>query len=111
PIHVEISPNIDAHLTEMQSRHIFHITHEALSNAARHAKPTQISLRVLKMDGEIVVIVEDDGIGFDYQPRVTPGHHGLANMQARAEQLNARLDIDSSPGQGTRLTLTFRYER
>lgn len=109
PIHVEISPNIDAHLTEMQSRHIFHITHEALSNAARHAKPTQISLHLLKMDGEIVVIVEDDGVGFDYHPRVTPGHHGLANMQARAEQLNARLDINSSPKQGTRLTLKFRY--
>ena len=108
PIQAEITPGIDKHLTEMQSRHIFHITHEALSNAARHAKASRISLVLTKDDSFITTIVEDDGIGFKVSPNIAPGHHGISNMQARADQLNATLDINSVPQQGTRLTLTLQ---
>lgn len=105
PIRVEISHNIDAYLTDTQARHIFHIAHEALSNAARHARSSYISLKVIR-EGEIItVVVEDDGVGFTMLPQVSPGHHGLANMQSRASQLNSTFDIASASGEGTRLTL------
>ncbi len=107
PIYVEIAPNIDASLTEMQARHIFHISHEALSNAARHAKASHISYRLVKTGNEITVLIEDDGVGFDLHPQIKPGHHGLANMQARAAQLNAFFDIDSRLHEGTRLKLVI----
>ncbi|GAB4446800.1 MAG: hypothetical protein Kow0031_29430 [Anaerolineae bacterium] len=111
PIRVDISHNIDAYLTDMQARHIFHITHEALSNAARHAKANHISLKLSREGSAIMVVVEDDGIGFTMHPQVSPGHHGLANMQSRASQLNATFDIDSTPGKGTRLTLKLQAGR
>lgn len=98
----------DAYLSDLQARHVFHICHEALSNAVRHAKPKQISLG-LKREGRIVTVwVKDNGLGFKNELRVTPGHHGVANMQARAAEIGGTLLIESSPQQGTTLTLTFR---
>ncbi len=111
PIKVDISHDVDTVLTDMQARHIFHITHEALSNAARHAKANHISLRLFREGSTITVVVEDDGVGFVMHPQVSPGHHGLANMQSRASQLNATFDIDSTPQQGTRLTLRLQAGR
>jgi PAS domain S-box-containing protein len=109
PIQAEISPDIDSHLSETQARHIFHITHEALSNAARHAKASRIRLSISRDQEKVTVIVEDDGIGFTYDPDMTPGHHGLRNIQSRAGQLDASFSIDAGPGTGTRLTLVFNY--
>ena len=108
PIQAVISPDIDDYLSEMQARHVFHICHEALANAARHAKAKHISLGVTR-EGEMVTLwVEDDGIGFKSKPQVKPGHRGLANMQARASEIGTKLKIDTVPQQGTRLAVTFR---
>jgi PAS domain S-box-containing protein len=112
PIKAEISPNIDASLTETQSRHIFHITHEALSNAARHANASQILLRIHRDDQnkKITVVVEDDGVGFEYPADSSPGHRGLSNIQSRAAQLNSGFQIHTAPNEGTRLVLDFEYD-
>jgi PAS domain S-box-containing protein len=107
PIQAQIEPGLDNHLTEMQARHIFHIAHEALSNAARHAKASQISLSLTRDHGQVVVVVADDGVGFTLQPLAAPGHHGLVNIKDRADQLNAGLEIKTAPHAGTRLTLTL----
>lgn len=109
PIQSEIAPDIDDYLSDMQARHVFHISHEALANAARHAKPSRISIRLTRADDKITLQIEDDGIGFNvdsHQPK--PGHRGLANMHARASQVGGTLKIDSRPQEGTSLTLTFR---
>jgi PAS domain S-box-containing protein len=113
PIKAEIPPDIDTYLTEMQSRHIFHITHEALSNAARHANANQIWLRIHCDDQnkKIKVIVEDDGVGFEFHPESSPGHRGLSNIRSRAVQLNSGFHIDTALNKGTRLVLEFEYDR
>lgn len=108
PIKANVAPDVDTFLTETQARHIFHISHEALSNAARHAKANHISYSISREDNKVTVLIEDDGVGFDVHPRITPGHHGLANIQARAAQLDAFFDIDSNPNGGTRLKLVVR---
>jgi len=109
PIRAEIAPEIDAALTEVQARHIFHISHEALSNAARHAKASRILYQISKTGDIITVLIEDDGVGFaQMPPQIIPGHHGLVNMQTRASQLNAQFSIDSRHNEGTRLTLVIR---
>jgi len=108
PIQAEISPDIDNHLSDMQARHVFHICHEALANAARHAKAKHISLGVLREGGVVTLWVEDDGVGFNGKPRVKPGHRGLANMYARASEIGAKLNIETAPQEGTRLTMAFR---
>jgi len=108
PVEAKIAPDIDAYLKEQQARHMFHICHEALSNAARHAKANRISISLTGSDQKITLCIEDDGVGFELPPAINPGHRGLANIQRRVSQLGGILEIDSTPYQGTRLTVTLR---
>lgn len=86
-----------------------HVIGEALLNARRHAGAGQISLQLVRSDSEATVIVEDDGQGFD--PATSPAdgrrHFGLDIMRARATRLGGRLAVDSRPGRGTRVKLTW----
>ncbi len=72
---------------------------EALSNVRRHAGAGRVVLR-LSASPEPVVEVVDDGVGFD--TRAADGY-GLDGMRRRVEAAGGRLDVDSAPGQGTRL--------
>jgi signal transduction histidine kinase len=80
------------------------IVHEALSNAARHSRAKGLKLSVLQTESALIVSIKDDGIGFDTAQR-SEGL-GLRNMRRRAELIHGHVQIDSQPGQGTRLTLT-----
>jgi signal transduction histidine kinase len=76
-----------------------------LSNAARHAQAGRIAI-ALDVDGdESVLTIADDGVGFDPERPPGAGHHGLANMRARAPAIGGRLEIHSQPGAGTRIVL------
>jgi signal transduction histidine kinase len=60
------------------------------------------------------LIIEDDGAGFTPEERPAPGierGRGLANIEERARDLGARVQLDSAPGRGTRLEADFPYGR
>ena len=59
---------------------------------------------------ELVLAVEDDGIGFDPAAR-EHNRHGLAGMAHRVQMLAGRLDIASAPGKGTRITARVPFAR
>jgi nitrate/nitrite-specific signal transduction histidine kinase len=85
------------------------VVQEALLNARRHARARRIAL-VLERRGEAVSItVQDDGQGFDVHAysQGKQGHFGLSIMRARAARIGGRLQIDSVPGQGTRVSLIW----
>jgi PAS domain S-box-containing protein len=103
----EIDPKIESYVDDVQAGHLFYIAHEALSNVARHAVAHQALLRLGRLGEVIRLQIEDDGIGFELPAQINPGHHGLANMQARVSLLDATLHIDSAPQQGTRVTITL----
>ncbi len=105
PIHVEIDSDINNYVTDLQASQIFHIAHEALSNAARHARPKKINLALIRQGNLLILRVEDDGHGFLVTDSINHGHHGLSNIRKRAAILDADLRIDSAPNQGTRLIL------
>lgn len=108
PIHADIDRALAARIHPKQELQLLHMTRELLSNALRHsgAKQVTISLRVLP-DGLARLEVSDDGDGFD--PGATQGTgRGLANLAARARDLDARLEIDSSLGKGARIAVWFR---
>jgi signal transduction histidine kinase len=107
PIEVEIDPDINDYVTDLQASHIFHIAHEALSNAARHARPKKISFSLIRQANTLILRVQDDGLGFELPNTVVHGHHGLANMYKRASILNADLKIESTSNKGATLTLTI----
>jgi len=80
---------------------LYRIAQESLTNILRHAKASHLSL-ILRQDAEkIVMIIEDDGIGFD--PDLSENSHrlGLVGMRERAEMLGGTLTVESSPGIGT----------
>jgi len=88
---------------------VLSIVKEALSNVARHAAAHQV---VIDLADEVAegasgwrVTVSDDGSGFDPTNPVVLGHHGLANMRARARDVGGTLDLESRPGGGTHVTV------
>jgi signal transduction histidine kinase len=82
---------------------------EALANVVKHASATEVSV-VLVYDGEwLKLTVQDNGRGFDlYAENLAgqPGSVGLLGLQERFSLLDGRLDIESIPGQGTRVVAT-----
>jgi signal transduction histidine kinase len=84
---------------------IFRIAQEALANIARHARPSHISVEFgVDETGTLLTLsITDDGAGFDVNSTITG--MGLANMQSRAEEIGARLSIDSASAGGTTVLL------
>ncbi|HHJ07132.1 MAG TPA: sensor histidine kinase, partial [Anaerolineae bacterium] len=110
PIESNIDPNINAELSDWQASHVFHICHESLSNAVRHAKPSRIAITLSKSGDVITLIVADNGMGFNLPPEIHPGHRGLSNIRTRVSQLGGSLDINTAPQQGTRVTVRFHCD-
>lgn len=91
---------------------VLHIVQEALANMRKysHAKNARVLLR-REPGGSHLVLVEDDGLGINRNDsEALPGERlGLAIMQERAQRLSGTLTIESEPGEGTRIQLTFDY--
>lgn len=87
---------------------IFRVCQESLTNIARHsgAKNVLISLDVIEEN--IVVVIEDDGKGFDVNSALKKGTFGLLGMNERVRSLNGTLDINSIPGNGTTILMKLR---
>jgi PAS domain S-box-containing protein len=85
----------------------FRIVQEALTNVARHAQATRLSLQLRISQERLEFAVEDDGSGFDplslrsASARAT--RFGLLSMTERAHLLGGQIEIDSAPGRGTRI--------
>ena len=79
---------------------------EALTNIARHARASQVSLRLACTPGWLEMTITDDGAGFDPQAAADQaGHYGLLGMSERARLAGGTLDVTSQPGKGTTLRL------
>jgi signal transduction histidine kinase len=85
---------------------ILRIAHEALHNAVRHARAEHVTVRLSERGERLTVEVSDDGIGFDPgRAELRSRHLGLTSMEERARELGGRLEIRSSPGAGTTVSL------
>lgn len=84
------------------AQHLYRIAQEALSNAVRHSGGRRIAVSLCERDGEIVLDVQDDGVGLPS----APAHDGLGlhTMRYRAQIMNGELTIAAAAGQGTRLS-------
>jgi signal transduction histidine kinase len=85
---------------------ILRIAHEALRNAVHHARAEHVTVRLCEHDERVTVEVSDDGVGFDPdRAELRSRHLGLTSMEERARELGGRLEIRSSPGAGTTVSL------
>jgi signal transduction histidine kinase len=90
---VELPPEAEHALLRMAQ--------EAMSNAARHGEPQSIEVSVAHTDGEVVLVVHDDGRGFKPAEAGKRYGMGLRLMRERVTELGGSLEIDSAPAQGT----------
>ena len=96
-------------LARPQMDALYHIFQESLSNTAKHARATMVSVRLWRQDDRVMLRVNDDGTGFEISK---PNHrigHGLSNMKARAEGVGGGIEVISIRKQGTTLLAWMPY--
>ena len=82
---------------------LFRIVQESLSNTARHSKAKNTELRLWEEENQIYLEIIDNGEGFNIDKTEAYLGHGLANMQRRTRKAGGGIQIDSSPGNGTKV--------
>jgi len=87
--------------------HLYRIAQEAVGNAIRHGKARRIDMKLVARGVDLVLAIEDDGIGLPTVPR---SHHGvgLRNMQYRAGVIGGSLVIQRGANQGTTVVCTVK---
>lgn len=93
-------------LTSTQKLMIYRITQEQLNNILKHSKAEHVDIELVQNNGDVRLVIEDDGIGFD--TRKSTAGLGLKNMRHRLELFNGDMNINSSPQEGCRLEARFR---
>ena len=85
----------------------YRIAQEALNNVIKHAEATRVDISLLDQPDRVELHIRDDGRGFD--PQLIPdGHLGISIMAERAKKIGGDLQIQSKPGRGTEVSLTWR---
>ena len=84
---------------------LYRIAEESLGNAAKHARAKHISVTFGIHDQAVLLIIEDDGVGFDMEAVKGRGRLGLIGMVERARLLQGTLTVDAHPNSGTRITV------
>ena len=105
PVRFSAQASTLSSLAPSVARTIFLTTQEALANVARHARANEVTVEIWQEPEMAILCVEDDGIGFNVSEQSQAVGHGLANMRARAEELNGIFLIQSAPGKGTQICL------
>lgn len=81
---------------------LYRIVQEALNNCAKHAKCTRVSIILERRAGYVLLIIEDDGAGFDVPSEIISKRNmGLVSMRERAALIGGTFDIESTPTKGT----------
>jgi signal transduction histidine kinase len=97
---VEVQLGEDERLPAEVETTMYRIVQEALTNVAKHADATRISILVTRKNEKVVVVIEDDGTGFD-AGQVREEALGLAGIRERVALHGGRLRIETAPGKGT----------
>lgn len=87
---------------------LYRIAQEAINNALKHAAPSYIKVALKSTEAGLRLEVEDDGTGFDVDT-VTKKSLGLHSMYYRARSVDAVLDVQSEPGQGTTVRCDIQH--
>lgn len=110
PVHLELEAGIDRHLSKEAQGALFYIIEEAITNTRKHAAASDLWVRVFRKGVSVVAEVEDNGKGFDvtavennYAQRSSLG---LLNLHERATLVGGKTVIHSTPGMGTKVTIT-----
>lgn len=103
PARINVSPEVEIGC--------YRVVQEALNNIARHAQAHNVRVEVALREGELRLLIRDDGVGFDVKAARERASHGasmgLLTMSERTRLLGGRLEMKSAPGQGTEIRAVF----
>ncbi|MBD2872116.1 sensor histidine kinase [Paenibacillus arenilitoris] len=102
----ELEWRLKERLSEAKEHQLFLIAQEAMANIVKHAKAKGCTLTLSDNERQVVMILQDDGLGFKADG-VKRGSYGLSTMQERAQKLGGDAEILSKPGSGTRVKVTI----
>jgi two-component system, NarL family, sensor kinase len=87
---------------------LFSAARELLANVVRHSEADRVGVRLADTDGDLALVVEDDGRGFTPEQlaeQLAEGHVGLASQRVRIEAAGGSMDVASRPSEGTRVEI------
>jgi signal transduction histidine kinase len=105
PVRFERSGTLVKRMAPETSLALFRVLQELLNNAAKHAAPKNVDVKIHFGPEAVQLGVKDDGKGFD-PASPTPGHYGLINLRERAMKMGGEVTIDAKPGSGAHITFT-----
>jgi len=89
--------------------YIYRIAQEALHNIAKHARATQVNMKLIRINNIVTLEVSDNGKGFIFDPVSFAQRNGLQNMRERTNLLQGEFIINSKPGSGTTIKVSIPY--
>ena len=99
----------DIKVSEKIATCIYRVCQEALTNITRYSHAKNISNSIKIIEGNIILIIEDDGIGFDVALAQNKKSFGILGMKERVLSLGGKFELVSSPGKGTKITVSLPY--
>jgi signal transduction histidine kinase len=101
PARLHTSGLLDERLAPDVETTLYRIAQEALNNAAKYSRAGRVEVILERRHDSVLLVVEDDGIGFEADVDMKDRGFGLAGMRERAALVGGHVEIESAPGQGT----------
>lgn len=97
----------DININPAISISLFRILQESLTNIARHSKAKQVRINLEKTGNNILLMIQDDGIGFNKTSKKNGRAFGLLGINERVAMLNGQSSIETAPGKGTNIKVVL----
>jgi signal transduction histidine kinase len=86
---------------------LYRMVQEILNNIIKHSEATRVDIALHVMENLFTLVIVDNGVGFTYEDKLKSGSSGLLNLQSRAKLIQAVFSVQSSPGNGTRISISL----
>lgn len=111
----KLSIELDVHLLNTKLDNtieiiVYRVIQEIVNNIIKHAQASIVNIQLVEHEEELVLMVEDNGVGFDTSNLTNQGI-GIKNIRSRIEFLNGSVDIDSQPKNGTTITIEIPLKK
>jgi two-component system sensor histidine kinase UhpB len=110
PAELHVSGLLDDRLAPDIETTLYRVAQEALTNVARHSQASRVEVILERQAEAVLLIVEDNGVGFEAGAQPPGEGFGLLGMQERAALVGATVEIESTPGKGTTIFLRMRVD-
>jgi len=100
-----IDIGLEDRLTYEYEINIYRMVQELLTNTLKHANASEMNVQVFRKAGELSIVVDDNGVGFDPGSTHSKDGIGLKNVKSRVSKLKGKMNIDSGLGAGTTITI------